>query len=91
MSSSLTFLPLPLLVLALLISLAFLLRKPILRLLTPKGIPGIPAYSDAVPIWGDLPRLSKYTKESGSFSEVFDDAARDLGPIAQIRLSFFTK
>lgn len=90
MSSSLIFLPIHLLVLALLIPLAFLFRKPILCLLTPKGIPGVPAYSDAVPIWGDLPRLSKHMKQSGSFSEFFDDVARDLGPIAQIRLSFFT-
>jgi hypothetical protein len=37
---------------------------------------------------GDLPMITKVIKETGSFSAFFDKAARELGPIAQVRMSY---
>ena len=66
----------------------YLLRQPIKRWLTPKGIPGIPAYPDPRPIFGDAWRLAKYVREDKSISKFFDGLPRDLGPVAQVRLLF---
>jgi hypothetical protein len=71
--------------------LLYILYKPILRLLTPQGIPGIPAYPDSKPFLGDIKRFAKGIKEYGGPGAVFDKTAKDLGPIAQIRISFLAK
>jgi hypothetical protein len=78
----------PLLYLALLLPLAYILRKPLLRLVTPRGIPDVPAFPNPSPLLGDLPMITKVIKETGSFSAFFDKAARELGPIAQVRMSY---
>lgn len=80
----------PLLYLALLLPLAYILRKPLLRLITPRGIPDVPAFPNPSPLLGDLPAFTKVLKETGSFSAFFDKTARELGPIAQVRLSYLT-
>lgn len=67
----------------------YLFRHAILRFLTPRGLPGIPAYPDPKPFWGDLPRFQASMKENGGFSKCFDEMATDLGVISQIRLGFF--
>jgi hypothetical protein len=68
--------------------LLFLSFKPILRLLTPQGIPGIPAYSDSSPILGDLGRVGREVEKRNGFAPFIDQVAQDLGPIAQLRMSF---
>jgi hypothetical protein len=83
--------PVPLLYLALLIPVAWILRKPILKYLTPRGIPGIPALRDPAPLWGDILRMGKRMTETGTFQVFFDEVLQELGPIAQIRVSFFFK
>ena len=67
----------------------FIFRHAILRLLTPRGISDIPAYPDPKPFWGDLLRFQASMKANGGFSNCFDDMAKDLGVISQIRLGFF--
>jgi hypothetical protein len=76
-------------VLAAAVALIVALWRPILRVLTPKGIPGIPAYPDPKPIWGDIPRMKQAIETHGGFSPCFDDMAKDLGVISQLRLGFF--
>lgn len=66
--------------------LAYASRRWILQALVPRGIPGIPAYSDSRPIVGDLPKIIKAIKEHDSFRMFFDAVGQDLGPIAQVRL-----
>lgn len=64
--------------------------KPFLRKwLTPRGIPGIPAYSDPQLFWGDIHRLKTSIEQYGGFSRCFDATAKDLGVISQLRLGFF--
>jgi hypothetical protein len=69
-------------------SVIYTFRGWIISLLTPKGVRGIPAYPDSLPVMGDLPRLGAVIKEHNSFSVFFDQIGKDLGPIAQVRLSF---
>lgn len=66
-----------------------LLYRPLLRLLTPRAIPGIPAWPNPSPILGDIPRIAKCFKETGGFSRFMDQCAMELGVISQIRLGFF--
>lgn len=70
-------------------SIVYLFRSWILRQLVPTGIPGIPAYPDAYPFLGDIPRLASAIKATGCFSKFFDQVGHDLGPIAQLRLTPF--
>ena len=63
-------------------------RSWILSLLTPRGVAGIPAYPDPAPLLGDLPRLAASMKANNKFSIFFDGIGKDLGPIAQVRLSY---
>ena len=70
-----------------LFALVILLRRPLLRLLTPRGLPDIPAYPDPKPFWGDLHLL----RGSTPFTFIFDKVGKDLGPIAQFRLGFFNR
>ncbi|ORY21756.1 cytochrome P450 [Naematelia encephala] len=63
-------------------------RRWILSLLTPRSIPGIPAYPDPVPVLGDIPRLAASMKATNGFIGFMDKVAKDLGPIAQVRISF---
>lgn len=67
----------------------FLYRHALLRLLTPRGIPGVPAYPNPKPLWGDLQFFQASMQEHGGFSKCFDDMATDLGVISQLRLGFF--
>jgi hypothetical protein len=71
--------------------LLFLLYKPLLRLLTPHGISGIPAYPDPAPLLGDLRRLTRVMEKENSFGAFIAQVARDLGPLAQVRFSFFRR
>jgi hypothetical protein len=66
----------------------FLLYKPILQSLTPQGVPGIPAYPNPTPILGDLGRVVQAVKKFNCFGPLVDQLAQDLGPIAQLRISF---
>jgi hypothetical protein len=66
----------------------YLLHKPILKLFTPQGIPGIPAYPNPSPILGDLWRMGQEIKKLNGFGPFLDQVSRDLGPIVQVRLSF---
>ena len=77
----------PLLYLALL-PVIYLLRKPFLRIITPRGIRGIPTLPNPAPLIGDLPWLAKAWKTTGGMTRIMDAAAKQLGPIAQIRISF---
>jgi hypothetical protein len=58
------------------IPVLYVLRKPFLRLLTPQGIKGIPAYPDSKPFWGDLGMMGKAIEASNSFSKFFDQVAQ---------------
>jgi hypothetical protein len=69
--------------------LAYLFRSRIQSLLTPKGLPGLPAFADASPILGDIPRIAASLKESNDSSSFFARMGKDLGPIAQVRLTAF--
>ena len=69
----------------------FLLRRPLLRIITPRDLPGIPAYPDPSPMLGDIPRMRKMMKSSGGFGDLADACARELGAIAQLRVGFFSK
>ena len=62
-------------------------QKWLLRLITPKGIPGIPGYSDCTPIFGDIPKLSASVKKHEGIATFMDQVGRDLGPVAQLRLT----
>lgn len=73
----------------LLLPVLYVLRKPLLRLITPQGIKGIPAYPGSKPIWGDIEMMGKTIEASNSFSAFFDRVSQDLGPIAQVRAGFF--
>ncbi|KAL7419102.1 hypothetical protein Q5752_005938 [Cryptotrichosporon argae] len=79
-------LPLPLL---LLLVLLYLARRPLLALITPRGVPGIPAYPDPLPVLGDVVRFGKLTKALGTAGAAFDAFADDLGPLYQLRIGFF--
>lgn len=68
------------------LTLAYLYRHRLLQYLVPEGIPGIPAYTDSVPILGDLPKVIRSIKANHSFRVFFDGVGKDLGPIAQVRL-----
>ena len=68
--------------------LLVIFRHRVRRLLTPMGIPGIPARQDPKPFYGDIIEVGRIVKESGRFSEVFETWARTLGPVSQIRLSW---
>jgi hypothetical protein len=59
-----------------------------IKLLTPQGIPGIPYYDNPALITGDIPRLVESLKRTGLNNCFWEDCARDLGPIAGIRLMF---
>jgi cytochrome P450 len=67
----------------------FLYRDALLRFLTPRGIPGVPSYPDPKPLSGDLHYFRESMRTQGGFSKCFDNMARDLGPLSQIRLGFF--
>lgn len=73
------------------IALGYLLRKPFLKLITPKGIKDVPAFSDPRPIWGDVHRVASTMKEHGGITPLLDQVAKELGPIAQLRIGFFQK
>lgn len=66
----------------------YLLRKPFLRLITPRGIPGIPTLPSPAPLTGDIPWLAKTGKTTEGMTRIMDVVAKELGPIAQIRISF---
>jgi hypothetical protein len=66
--------------------LALYLLQRWLKFLTPKGIPGMPAYPDPYPILGDVPRMAAHIKKHRKFSHLFDQMGRDLGPISQLKL-----
>ena len=68
--------------------ICYVLRGPLLRLITPKGLRGMPAYPDPQPILGDVWRLKECIEKYNSFSRYFDQQVRDLGPISQIRMPF---
>lgn len=55
-------------------------------ILTPRGLPGIPAYSDPLPILGDLMRLVRSGKLNSGLRVFFNTVGQDLGPIAQLRI-----
>jgi hypothetical protein len=67
----------------------YLFRTNLLRLLIPRGIPGIPAYTDSKPFWGDIHRIKDSFEHHGGYSHCFDSVCKDLGPIGQIKLGFF--
>lgn len=69
-------------------SIVYTSRAWLLSLITPKGIPGIPTYPDAAPLMGDLPRLIASMEKHNKFSMFFDQVGKDLGPVAQVRLSY---
>lgn len=71
-----------------LLPLLYLGGRYLLILITPFGLPGIPCYPDPVPVLGDLPRLIRSIKANHGFRVFFDGVARDLGPIAQVRVGF---
>lgn len=70
---------------ALLLIGLYSVRKWLLALLTPKNIPGIPAYPDPYPIIGDIPRIAASVKQHDRFTAFFDQITLDLGPVAQVR------
>lgn len=72
---------------ALVVATAYLLQKWLLKLLTPTGIPSIPAYPGAFPLVGDIPLLAAHVKKHNKFSTLFDQMGRDLGPVGQLRLT----
>ncbi len=72
-----------------LLPLIYLFRQQILNFFIPRSIPGIPAYPDPQPFLGDISRIAKSIKATKSFSNFFDKCAKDLGPLCQVRLSFF--
>lgn len=74
-----------------LLSLWLVLRRPIRRALTPRGIRGVPALPHPVPLWGDLPAMGKMIGDHDSFSYFFDWCAKELGPICQVRVGWFMK
>jgi hypothetical protein len=78
----------PLLILGLLACfLLFIARSWFSSLITPKGIPGIPAYPDPTPVLGDIPRIAASLKAQQSNTAFFQQVGRDLGPIVQVRLT----
>lgn len=70
-------------------TLVYLFWRPLVRLLTPKGIPDVPSYPDPKPFWGDIHRFKASIEKHGGFSRCFDDIAKDLGVMSQLRLGFF--
>lgn len=64
-------------------------RSWLLSLITPKGIPGVPAFPYSTPILGDIPKLAAKMKEYEKFSSFFDEVGRQLGPVAQVRLTAY--
>lgn len=71
--------------------LTYLLLPALRRLLTPGGIPGIPALPRPVPLWGDIPLMGKIIGDNDSFSYLFDWCAKEMGPISQVRAGWFLK
>ena len=66
----------------------YILRRPLLRLITPQGIPGIPCLPSPQPILGDLGAFGDVVKKTGRFSEMFEAMSREFGPVVQVRMSW---
>lgn len=69
-----------------LIPLLYILRRPFLRLITPQGIPGIPKLPNPSPVTGDIPWLAETGKRIPGMTRIMDEVAKELGPIAQVRI-----
>lgn len=67
-----------------------LLLRPLLHLLTPKGIKGFPALPNPKPIVGDLYTLIDGMRRHGGICSFIDELASQLGPTFQLR-TFNTK
>jgi hypothetical protein len=77
------------LILAALLPLAiYFLYRPIVKLLTPQGVPGVPAFPNPKVLLGDMGVLAEVAKIEKGFGPVMDKVSRELGPIGQIRISF---
>jgi hypothetical protein len=60
----------------------------ILRLLTPKPLPGIPHLKNQWPILGDLHKLIRHVRKTNGVTSFFDDCAKELGepPLFQLMM-----
>jgi len=60
--------------------------RPILNLLTPKGIKGFPALPNPEPILGDLLVVVRGVRKTGGMSIYVGESAQQLGPNFQLRM-----
>lgn len=61
-------------------------KSAIKEVLTPRVIPGIPYYEDAVPLLGDYPKYKEFMKTTPRSTAFVSQVARELGSVCQIRL-----
>lgn len=64
----------------------FILYRPFLTLITPKGIKGFPALPNPKPIAGDLFTITEGVQKTGGIFLFIDELAKELGPNFQLRM-----
>ena len=63
-----------------------LVRRPLLRFITPRALDGFPALPNPKPIVGDLGVLASGIQRHAGISTLVDELAQQLGPIFQLRV-----